>query len=170
MNGQKKKRSKTAKKSGRKSAPALSNEKFFLQYLEREVNKQPKRQTKPKRERSVIEKNLSKRRGKEIYDIFFKRGAKSQIEIENAFDKVKKFRELPNERIKITFVAGYKNKRASITQLYDLDEPREMPDVLKEINTMIFNKPVRGTTKSIKRMNRLKNYINRIIIDFESAE
>lgn len=140
----------------------------------------PKKQAPAKKKARVIKKSKQVTRGKqdkilkrprrELYDIFLKSGVKKLDEIVAVIDKLKMFKELPNERVKITFVARFKNKISSVTQLYDIDEPQDLIDSLREIAQNIFSKPVRGTTKSIKRMNRLKNYINRIIIDFESAD
>lgn len=110
-----------------------------------------------------------KRRGKNVYDVFLKPGAKTQSEIIDVIDKIKPFRELPDNRVKLTFVARFRSKMSSISYNYDVDEPGHINESLKEILHSIFTKPVRGTTKSIKRMNRLKNYINRIILDFDSA-
>lgn len=131
------------------------------------VNKKPAK--KKARGKSARVSNLKKRRGKEVYDVLLKTGAKSREEIENVIDKIRKFKELPDYRVKLTFVAGHRNKKSSISYNYDVDEPEQINESLQEILHSIFTRPVRGTTKSIKRMNRLKNYINRIIIDFETA-
>jgi len=125
--------------------------------------------SKKARGKKAARTSLKKRRGKDVYDIMLKPGAKTQTQIVDIINNVKPLKELPDNRVKLTFVAKFKNKISSISYIYDIDEPEQLNESLTEILHSIFTRPVRGTTKSIKRMNRLKNYINRMIIDFETA-
>ena len=115
-----------------------------------------------------------KRRRKEVYDIFFGKGQKNESEIDAVIDAYKFNKigggELPKHFVKITFVAGFKKQRASISYIYDIEDLSEISDAVKDVNKLIFRKvPERQQTKSLKRINKLKNYLNRIIIDFDTS-
>jgi hypothetical protein len=120
---------------------------------------------------------VEKRRGKGIYDVIFPSGSKTESGIDSVIDSLnyKSIRD-SNEFVKITFVSKFRKKHASISyiQEYDFETKKELNEQikqsLKDINYTIFRKPVKGTGDSVKRMNRLKNYLSRIIIDFEGAD
>lgn len=120
---------------------------------------------------------IEKRRGKGIYDIMLPNGSKTESGIDNIIDTLNygTIRD-SNEFVKITFVSKFRKKHASISyiQEYDYETKRELNEQikqsLKDINYTIFRKPVKGTGDSVKRMNRLKNFLSRIIIDFEGAD
>lgn len=127
---------------------------------------------------------LTKRRGKAIYDIELPKGNKTEKEIDELISDVN-FNKIKDEDVfvKITFVAKLPVKLrtkkklpfASITSLDEFDYEnksdlmKQIKKVCMDMNFTIFRKPVKGTGESVKRMNRLKNYLERIIIDFETA-
>lgn len=136
-----------------------------------------KRVSSLKKKKRVIRKRviksfskLSKRRRKDVYDIDFKRGKKSRDEIIEAIEKTKLNIDLPSDSAKITFIAQYRNKKSSISYIYDqLDDPEQIKEAMHEIARAIFQKKIpRSKKDSLKRMSRLKQYISRIIIDFET--
>jgi hypothetical protein len=144
----------------------------------RKANKKAKKTKRAaKKPRAIVKQGLSKRRGKQIYDFFFKPGSKTEKQIDDAIDKIN-FKSIRHDDpfVKITFVAGYRKNKASISFLesYEYDTRAELLAELKQnckdYNYTIWRKPVKGTTKSIKRMNRLKNFLQRIIIDFENKQ
>ena len=144
------------------------------------ARRKSKRLTKkrtPARKKSGVSLSFKKRRGRDVYDLFLPKGSKREVQIDKVLDSVN-LRNLRTEDyfVKVTFVSKFKKQHASITYILeeDYDNQKEFRDNLrqnlKDINYTIFRKPVKGTGDSIKRMNRLKNFLQRIIIDFETAD
>lgn len=129
----------------------------------------------PSKKRTLILK-AKKRRGKEVYDIMLPSGSKTENEIDSIIDKASLNLSGDNEFVKLTFVTRFKKQAASISYIetYDFESKKDLREQirqsLKDINYTIFRKPTKNTGDSIKRMNRLKNFLNRIIIDFESSD
>jgi hypothetical protein len=142
--------------------------------------KPAKKKPAPKKRGRVSSKKKSnkflKRRGERLYDYFLQTGSKRETDIDSIIDSIDltALRD-DDEFVKITFVSGFRKKRASISYVlnYEYEDRKDFREqlrqTLKDINYTIFRKPVKGTGDSIKRMNRLKNFLNRIIIDFETA-
>ncbi len=161
-----KKKSKSIKKSGRKTRTFKKPAKV----------KKPKKVSRRKRKIVKIKKSdlnkLIKRRGREIYDIHLKPGRKAKSEIDKVLDNIKikiKGGELPENFVKLTFVARHKKDFSSISHIYELDEVEQIKESLTEILDSIYSKITPRSTRSIKKISKLKQFLNRIIIDFETA-
>lgn len=136
-------------------------------------NKQASKDYKFKVKFPTKSKPLTKRRGTNIFDIELKPGAKS---IENITDTINKtnFNKLgkeylPDEFVKITFYARYRGKTQAITNIYTVDTAQDVKESIDEIWNAIYTKPNKLTKDYMKRMNHLKNYVNKITIDFDTA-
>lgn len=114
-------------------------------------------------------KPLSRRGRKNIFELNFKRGAKSIKEINTAIENARKLKRLPKNKVKITFVARKGKKSQALTYLYDVDNAGEINAAMLEMNKKIWSKPDKNAKKYERRINALKKYINRIIVDFETS-
>lgn len=116
---------------------------------------------------------IQKRKGRFVYDVVLPNGQKDTQKISDIIDKQNFHKinrgELPDNFVKITFVARLRKKRASISYIYDIDELEQLSGGVQDMWQTIINKTVTRKTKSLKRINALKHYVNRIIVDFDSA-
>lgn len=117
---------------------------------------------------------ITKRRKQQVYKVDFPKGEKTGERIKNllqspTYEKIN-FGELPDEYAKITFYAEKnKKEKQAMTVIYQIDDLAELPDVLKDIWSEI-NKPTGKQTKTyMRRLNKYKNYLSSVTIDFETA-
>jgi hypothetical protein len=123
--------------------------------------------------------SAKKRRNKDLFDIKLKSGYKEKTKIEKLIDNTKmNFSEFPDTQVKITFYANKGKQKANLSFIYDLDEgenKREnnqtIKDAIKDVLNDIFTKKTeREKTKSWQRIQPIKNYISKMIIDFETPD
>lgn len=146
----------------------------------RNKNQKKKTASKSKQKRGIKTRvsSFKKRKGKDLFDLKVKSGFKDEKLIQDIIDKSNvNFSEFPDTQVKITMYAskglGKKNK-ASMSFIYDLEEgetKKENTDQLKwamkDMLSDIFRKKTeREKTKSWQRIQPIKNYINKITIDF----
>lgn len=145
-------------KAGRKKKPSKKPAK-------KKVNK--KRAVKRR-----VSFSTKKRRGKEIYDIDLPTGHKSESELHEMLENIKlTFRDLPDNQVKFTFLASKRKQKASMSFIYDVDEKQEIKEgFTAELKDIFKKKTEREKTKSWTRIQPIKNYISRIIVDFESTD
>lgn len=121
---------------------------------------------------------FQKIRGKEIYDLVFKSGENTVQEVREKLDGVNftgfNRGELPDSFVKITFVfAKSKKERAAISYIYqDLESTDELYDSITEMHNTITSKRDKTSkrySKTYAQILRFKNYLSRIIVDFDTA-
>lgn len=128
--------------------------------------------------RRVSSFTAKKRRNRDMYDVNLLKRFRTEKELGEVIESVKiKIPELPDDQVKITFVAKHRKKKASMSFIYNLDESgqKENADNIKysmlDMLTDIFKKKeARDKTKSWQRIQPIKNYIYKMIIDFETND
>ena len=148
----------------------------------RKKRKPTKRKTGAKSKRPSYKKGrlrFQKIRNKEIYDLVFH--PTKQTTQNELIEKINEVNflgfnkgELPDSFVKITFVfAKSKKERAAISYVYqDLNDTNELYDTIAEMQHAIYTKRDRASKKHSKtyaKVLRYKNYIRRIIVDFQTA-
>lgn len=119
-------------------------------------------------------KQFEKKPGENIFYVNLPKGEKTNDEIRERieglnFEKINKGK-LPDELVKITFVAKKNEKeKQAFTNIYRVDDLGEVPDAIGEIWNTITTKPPKNGKDYMKRINRLRGYVNTIIIDFETG-
>lgn len=128
--------------------------------------------TASKKARKTSALSFKKRRGEAIYDLVLPRGAKDRSQIDALINKSKiNLRDLPDNFVKVTFFAKKGKDKASITYIYDIDELSQVKETVQDVASLIHQSGAkREATKSIQRISKLKNYIQKIILEFEVNE
>lgn len=133
------------------------------------LNKKPKRGTRKSPVSLSSFGSVKKLRGKNVWQIRFRPGAKSADEIIDFLITKFPIAEVPHAFVKYTIYERYRNERQSITNLAIADDGAEVIEAISETLGKIFSKVTRDTPESVKKMLRLKDYISGITIDFDSA-
>lgn len=153
----------------------------MTKFLKKKMPKKKKASNKKVKKRAhkrVSSFSVKKRRGRDLYDVKFPEGYKEQSVLENYIQNLKmKFSEFPDQQVKITSIAKKRKQKASMSFIYELEEgtSKENGDNMKymmlDMIADIFKKKTeRDKTKSWQRIQPIKNYINHIIIDFETND
>lgn len=117
---------------------------------------------------------FEKKTGEHIYFVNLPKGEKTNDQIKDRidglnFEKINKGRR-PDELVKITFVAKKNEKeKQAFTNIYRVDNLKEVPDAIAEIWGTITKTPTKQGKDYMKRINKLRGYVNLIIVDFETA-
>lgn len=131
----------------------------------RKVKTKTPKKTKP---RAIVRGfSFSKRRGRYLYDLFLKPGAKDVSYIRSVIESAG-LPQPPDEQCKVTFVAKFKKVTNSVSYIFDGIETKTI--LREEILSMwdeIARKPKRDSGQSLKRMYKLRNYVKQVIIEFE---
>lgn len=143
----------------------------------------PKKKAPAKKVRRISSKKLKpvvikKRRGKNIYDLQFPKGEKTEKEIDTLIDQIN-FSKLQsdNEFIKITFIEK-KNKKEqqSFTHLdeYNYEDRKDLREQIKQqmkdLNYTFHQVPASKAANYWKKMYKLRTHLDRVIIDFDTAD
>lgn len=123
--------------------------------------------------------STSKRKGKDVFDIKLPNGHKTRDELSQIINNAKlnvPIDLIANGQVKITLVAKRYSERGSISLLHDIDNRADLREAVEFTLHWIFRKlkpgeVIKNTKKNYLRPgNPLNNYINRIIIDFETND
>jgi hypothetical protein len=135
-----------------------------------------KRSTK---KRSVSFSVKKHKRGKDIFRVDFPKGAKTENKLNDYFEKINwKLKKFPDDQVKVTFYAKHGKEIGGMTYIYDLPKSGnhvqnldELKGIFKEMSQDIFR--TKGKVKQFAgylKEARIKDFINRVVIDFESSK
>lgn len=150
--------------------------------ISRRLKKISKKKSARKKSGRVLKKKrikkakLKKRRGQDIYDILLPSGNKSEQDIDEMLQNIP-YRNIKSEDvfIKLTFYERKGKDYAAFTRLseYDYEDKadllRQVKQEILDMNYTFFRQPAKDAKEYWKRMYKLKNYLNKITIDFETA-
>jgi hypothetical protein len=123
--------------------------------------------------------STSKRRGHDVYNINLPNAYRTRDDLNNIISKAKL--NIPSDlieggQVKITLYAKRYSAYGSITLIHDIDNKPDLRDSVQYTLDWIFRKlkpgeVVKNTSeKYLRPGNPLNNYINKIIIDFETND
>lgn len=139
--------------------------------------KRKKSKTRAKKTARVFA--TKKRRGKEIYDIKLPAGHKTREQLSEILIKSKL--NVPTDtieggQVKISLIAKRYNAKGSISLIHDIDDKKDLRDSVLYTLDWIFRKLKPGevikshNSNYLRPGNPMNNYINRVIIDFETND
>ncbi len=119
------------------------------------------------------------KRNKDVFFIDFNRGIKTESKLNEYFDKINwKLKKFPSDQVNVTFYAKHGKDSGGMTYVYDLPKSGnhvqnldELKEIFKQMTKDIFK--TKGKVKKFAgylKEAKIKDYINRIIIDFESSK
>lgn len=124
--------------------------------------------------------STSKRKRKDIYDIEFPNANRTRDELTQIIENAKlniSSDLIENGQVKVTLVAKRYSITGSITLIHDIEDKKDLRDSMQFTLDWIFRKLKPGEVvknannpKYLRPGNPLNNYINRIIIDFETND
>lgn len=165
----------SASKKRALSKPRKNGERITKRVSKSATSPKKKRtQSAPKSLPKISPVPFTKKHGKEIYYIDLKPGEKTNEEIQKVISRIDMTKinkgKLPDKLLKVTFFSKKNDKeKQALTNIYRVDNLKETPKVVSEIWQNITTRPNRNTKHYMKRINKLRGYVRKIIIDFETA-
>lgn len=128
-----------------------------------------------KKKQSATRSSINKKPRKQIYYVNLPKGEKTNAIIDAHIRNIElPLKKNPDILVKVTFIAKKNEKeKQSLTNIFRLnpddDTPQAVVDAASNMWKEISTRPPKNGKDYMKRINKLRGYVNTIVIDYETA-